>query len=377
MNKLACLKKLNYIICAVIIILAGFFGGSGYVKANNYTLSSANSLNCGIKDFFSNLFGGKKEQENNMPTVYLGGVALGFTLQCNGVIVIAVGEVHTEEGVVSTIVEGQINNGDIVTKIDGIAITSVDVIADELQKQQISPAPVQLEISNGNGIRYAKIQPAKDIITGNYKLGLWVRDNSAGVGTLTYVREDNKRFGALGHSVCDIDTGVSLPVNSGNAYKCNIIGVTPSKKGTAGELKGMFLKTGTQIGTLNKNTENGVFGEADDELIKLLPTKLKVASRSQVKTGKASIFCTIDGTEVKEYSIEIIKASRQSKISNKSMVIRITDPELISKTGGIVQGMSGSPIVQNGMLVGAVTHVFVSDPTKGYGIYAEWMLSSD
>lgn len=376
------IKKLKVLTCVMFLLALSFFSivNNCYITNLNYALSTNNvTASYGIKEFFSNLFGGSNNSGNGsqMPTVYLGGLALGFTLQCNGVIVIAVGQVHTANGVVSTIKEGKINNGDIVTKIDGKPITSVETISTEMQKQNQNPSIVTLQINSGGQEKTAKILPAKDVISGEYKLGLWVRDNSAGVGTLTYVRADNNRFGALGHSVCDVDTGAMLPVSTGEAYKCNIIGVTPSKKGTAGELKGMFLRSGRVIGKLDKNTENGVFGEAGEDLTGMLTKKLQVASRDQVKTGKASIFCTIDGSQVKEYSIEIIKATRQSKLSNKSMVIRVTDPELISKTGGIVQGMSGSPIVQNGMLVGAVTHVFVSDPTKGYGVYAEWMIDTD
>lgn len=380
-------NKNNFIKCLYAKVLLCFFifccltsclYNSAIIKVNY--LSSKNSdyvASFCLKDFFSNLFKKNNQEEvKEMPSVYVGGIPLGFTLECDGVIVIAVGQVHTTNGVVSTIKEGSINNGDIVLKINNISITSAQTISDEMDKQANNNSIVELLIKRGNSSFIAKILPAKDVITGQYKLGLWIRDNSAGVGTLSYIREDNLRFGALGHSVCDVDTSTMLPLSTGNIYKCNIIGVNPSIKGTAGELKGLFLRGGTMLGTLDKNNDYGVFGTANQDLVDLCKRKIKVASKSQVKTGKAVILCTVDGSEAKEYDIEIIKTTRQTKLSNKSMVIRVTDDELISKTGGIVQGMSGSPIIQNNMLVGSVTHVFVSDPTKGYGIYAEWMIDN-
>lgn len=326
----------------------------------------------GIKEFFSQLFSAQKERE--MPEVYLGGIPLGFTLNCSGVVVIAVGGVHTDLGLVSTIKYGSIEPGDIITHINGTEITSAHDISLEMQKQEKQNTMVILDVKHKGNVIKAQILPAKDIISKEYKLGLWIRDNSAGVGTLTYVRADNNRFGALGHSVCDIDTGTELPVASGNIYKCNIIGISKSKAGSAGELKGLFLKSGTVFGEVDKNTQNGVYGIASTAILEKLTRKVKVARKNQVKTGKATILCTLEGGEPHEYSIEIIKTSKQSQTANKSMVLRILDSELINSAGGIVQGMSGSPIIQNGMLVGSVTHVFVSDPTKGYGVYAEWMI---
>ncbi|MBQ8468768.1 MAG: SpoIVB peptidase [Clostridia bacterium] len=329
----------------------------------------------GLFEFFANVFGANSVQRE-MPEVYLGGIPLGFTINCNGVVVIAVGGVHTKTGLKKTIVSGHIEPGDVVVSINGKQISSSATISEEIKKQEQQNKEVTLGVKRGENPFSVNVLPALDIITGEYKLGLWIRDNSAGVGTLTYVIESNHRFGALGHSVCDIDTGTKLPVLSGNVYRCNIIGVSESKRGSAGELKGLFLRNGKVLGTIDKNTEDGVYGNASDELISSLKTKLKVATKKQVKTGRASIFCSIDGSEAHEYKIEIIKASHHSQSSNKNLVIRIIDQELLSKTGGIVQGMSGSPIVQNGMLVGAVTHVFLSDPTKGYGILAENMIDN-
>ena len=358
------------VVCIMVYI-------SMFVSIASSVYQTANAAT--IKDFFNNLFSASTsgQQLPQLPVVYLGGIPLGFTLECNGVIVVAVGQVHTSSGAINTVVSGKIETGDIITKINGENITSYQTIEEQMVNQEKENNQVSLDVlDRQSNAKQVTILPAKDVITGKYKLGLWVRDNSAGVGTLTYVREDNKVFGALGHSVCDIDTGRELPLLTGNVYKCNIIGVSPSKQGNAGELKGLFLKSGNIIGDVKKNLYCGVFGTANDGLVNLLNKKVQVAAKSQVKTGRASIFCCVDGTQAQEYSIEIIKTVRSNKENNKSMIVRITDDRLIEKTGGIVQGMSGSPIVQNGMLVGAITHVFINDPTKGYGIFAQTMIEN-
>ena len=210
-----------------------------------------------------------------------------------------------------------------------------------------------------------------------YRLGLWIRDNAAGVGTLTYVRQDNFRFGALGHPVCDIDTGKIMPVSGGNIYKCSIVGFNKGVRGNPGELRGLFLKSGVSVGELDNNNNFGVYGKINEEYVKAMGVEpMMVGFRDSVKTGKAKILSTIDGGKPEEYEIEIIKLNYQSESDKKSMVLRITDERLLNSTGGIVQGMSGSPIIQNGKLVGAVTHVFVSDPTKGFGVYIDWMIDN-
>ena len=219
--------------------------------------------------------------------------------------------------------------------------------------------------------------PVKELGSDEYKIGLWVRDNAAGVGTLTYIRQDNLRFGALGHPVCDIDTGRVLPVSGGNVYKCNIVGYNKGTRGNPGELRGLFLRNGIEAGTLDNNNDYGVYGTINEQYLDLLGIKpVEVGFRDVVKTGKAKILSTIDGGVPEEYDIEIIKLSNQRKCDKKSMVIRVTDKDLIEKTGGIVQGMSGSPIIQNDKIVGAVTHVFVADPTKGFGVYIDWMIDN-
>lgn len=299
--------------------------------------------------------------------VYLGGQPLGFTIKCSGVIVVAISNPHV----------GDIKEGDIITKIEGIEITSTHSIDKIINIPEYAGKELNLTYMRGECENATKLKPMYDETKNKYKLGLWVRDDSAGVGTLTYIRKDSLRFGALGHPVCDIDTGSMLPVLSGNILKCNIVGSKKGEKGNPGELRGLFLRNGSVLGSLDANNKFGVFGAFSEKQVqKYAGEEFEVAYRSEVKSGKAKIRCTVDGCEPKDYDIEIVKTYFQQTKDNKSMFIRVTDKELLAKTGGIVQGMSGSPIIQNGKFVGAVTHVFVSDPTKGYGVYADWMIGN-
>ena len=232
----------------------------------------------------------------------------------------------------------------------------------------------QLDFSVGRGDECIKIamQPIKDKITGKYKIGILARDSVSGIGTVTYIDKEHNRFGALGHTVVKEDKR-ELKISDGIVYECNIVGVSKGVRGRAGELRGMFLSDKT-LGTAEKLCSCGIFGEVakDFDTDGLLKT---VASSENACPGKAIIYSTINGVTQKSYDIEIVKVDKRNK-ENKNFVIKITDDELIEETGGIVQGMSGSPIVQNGYLIGAVTHVLVNDPTPGYGIFIENMLDA-
>lgn len=323
-----------------------------------------------IGDFIQNIF--KKNEKSSdekieKTYVYLGGYPLGFTINCKGVLVVAISNESNSD----------IQVGDIITKIENEEITSVTQILNILNQPKNKNKKVNVEFTRNGEIQKTELTPIFDKEQKIYKLGFWVRDNSAGVGTLTYIRKDNLRFGALGHPVCDIDTGKLMPAHDGNIFKCNIVGYKKGVRGNAGELRGLFLRNGSMLGSLDKNNNFGVYGNFDEKFIAGFSGDLvEVAGRNEVKSGKAKIRCTIDGVMPEEYEIEIVKTYFQNSESNKSMFIRVTDERLLKTTGGIVQGMSGSPIIQNGKLVGAVTHVFVSDPTKGYGVYADWMINN-
>lgn len=205
-------------------------------------------------------------------------------------------------------------------------------------------------------------------------MGIWVRDDTQGIGTLTYVDEEG-RFGALGHGISDVDTGELLSIADGNLYDAQILGIRKGEKGNPGELSGLIrYEAGNILGEISENRKNGIFGTMEASQLKNMNLeKVPIGYKQDLKTGPASVFCRTDG-EVKEYAAEITRIDLNHEDSNKSFVIQITDKELLEKTGGIVQGMSGSPVLQNGKLFGAVTHVFVQDSTSGYGIFIENMM---
>ena len=213
------------------------------------------------------------------------------------------------------------------------------------------------------------IRAVKDSVSNKYKIGILVRESVSGIGTVTYI-DKNGRFGALGHAVVG-ENNQEMEISNGMVYECNIVGVSKGIRGKAGELRGMFLND-KRLGNAEKLCECGIFGQITEDF-SVSELNAVVANSNLVKPGSAYIYSTINGVCPKKYEIEIVKVDKFNK-ENKNYVIKITDDALISETGGIVQGMSGSPIVQEGKLVGAVTHVFLNDPTRGYGIDIERMM---
>ena len=318
-----------------------------------------------IKSFFANT------QETEL---YVGGDTVGFSLNGEGVIIIGFGDVETSNGKVCTTENSGLKKGDIILELQNEKVNSVAEITRTANKNDNIGKELDVKIKRGEKIFDTKIISALDKNSNLYKLGLWVKDDVSGIGTLTYIRVDNKRFGALGHAICDNDNKTVYNMNDGEMYPCTILGLKKGTKGKAGELRGLFFQgKNNKIGNVDKNTEFGVFGE----YIKNCDKKdiVKAGGRLYVKPGKAYIRSSIDGETTKDYEIEIVKTNYQSSSNEKSMVIRVTDKELLSKTGGIIQGMSGSPIIQNDRVVGAVTHVFINDPTKGFAVYLDWMIN--
>jgi stage IV sporulation protein B len=234
---------------------------------------------------------------------------------------------------------------------------------------------VTLKINRKGNIVYAKIHPVLAKEDEKYKLGLWVRDHTAGIGTLTFYSTDKRFYAALGHAITDVDTGDILSVNNGQIMKSRIISINKGKRSSPGELRGIFLEEVDNIGNIEKNTEYGIYGKVYNNINDMVGKPIPIGYQSQVKEGSAKILTTIDNTGVKEFDIQIVKKVEQKNPNQKGMIIKVVDKDLLNKTGGIVQGMSGSPIIQNGKLIGAVTHVFVNDPSKGYAVYAEWMIN--
>lgn len=311
-----------------------------------------------------------------LPTVYImpGGQSIGVRLNTKGALVVGYSEIIGENNkVYSPYKEGGIQIGDIILEVDGKKIKSADDITNITNS--LNGNIVKLKLNRKGSIVNTSIHPVKSKDDGQYRIGLWVRDHTAGIGTLTFYLPEKKLYAALGHAITDIDTGDTLSVENGEIMKSRITSVNRGRRSNPGELRGIFLEEIDTIGNIEKNTAFGIYGSLYDKLSNNIYNKpIPIGYQSQVKEGPAKILTTIDDNGVKEYNIQIIRKVQQESSNQKGMIIKITDKNLLSKTGGIVQGMSGSPIIQNGKLIGAVTHVFVNDPTKGYGVYAEWML---
>lgn len=295
-------------------------------------------------------------------TLIPGGQAVGVALKTRGVLV------------VSDAAKGRaLRAGDVILSADGKNVESTKALSEQVGTAQTDT--VRLEVLRGGQTITVDAQAEPDPSDGRRKLGVWVRDSTAGVGTLTYIDPANQTYGALGHAIVDADTGRLLAAREGAILHASVVGVTKGQSGKAGELKGNFLKAGEQIGSLMENCEYGIYGVLDDMPENLLyPQGLRAGARSAVHTGTASIIATVDADGPQEYGVEIVRCFAQSEPSQKGMILRVTDERLLEKTGGIVQGMSGSPILQDGRIIGAVTHVYLSDATQGYGMYIEWML---
>ena len=294
-----------------------------------------------------------------------GGQAVGVALKTQGVLVVAKG---TGESAKSPLREG-----DVILSVAGTPIGSTAELAACIAN--LAGDDVQMNVLRGSRELTLTASVPVSETDGKRRLGVWVRDSTAGVGTLSYVDPATGAYGALGHAIVDADTGSTLTVQDGALLRATVVGVTRGQSGRAGELKGNFLKAGEQIGTLAVNGAYGIYGLLGDEAqASLYPEGLPVGTRDTVHTGEATIIATVDDGGPQEYAVEILRCVKQDEPSPKGMVLRVTDERLLAKTGGIVQGMSGSPIIQDGHIVGAVTHVYLSDSTQGYGMYIEWML---
>ena len=305
--------------------------------------------------------------------IYAGGMPVGLVLNSKGVIVVGASPVTTFDGEYNAEKDGVLKIGDIILEINNTEVLTTDDVSRIINKKENKDKELFVKVLRDSKEIVLETKPIYDIRTDIYRLGVWVKDDASGIGTLTFV-DSNLRFGALGHPICDNDTKTIINIRDGKLYNCSVMGVNKSKGGVPGEIRGLFLEGKDEQGYIEKNNEFGVFGELskDSSLIELTE-EYEIGGRLTVKPGKAQIRCCVDGENIKMYDIEIIKTNYQNYSNDKSMVIRVTDLDLINKTGGIVQGMSGSPIIQNGRLVGAVTHVFVNDPTKGFGVYLDWM----
>ncbi len=304
------------------------------------------------------------------PTVVPVGKAVGIKLFSDGVVVVGTSDIATEGGNVNPAKACGLREGDIITHINSTEVDTIEEVSALLQELEGESMSIRA-IRDDKQVQLTATA-ALCSADGAYKLGAWIRDSMAGIGTVTFYCPDTGAFGALGHGINDVDTALLMPLESGSILPATVSGVEKGKAGDPGQLQGVF-DTSSTLGLLHANTSGGVFGVlADGGWAEGVP--VEVARRDQVEAGQAVILCNISGDRVEEYGVEIAKVFPESADDCRDYLIRVTDRRLLDATGGIVQGMSGSPILQNGRIVGAVTHVMVDDPTSGYGIYVGRML---
>ena len=299
--------------------------------------------------------------------VRIGGKPIGISIQAQGLIVAAKGSVTTQNGDVCPLEKSQIDKGDVLLSLNGEKVDSVYKLKKTLS--ELTNPRITFEYLHEKAVRKDTAVLAKDKADGKYKLGLALKEDVGGVGTLTFVTQDGK-FAALGHKIADADTGLEKELNEGKIYNATVSGVEKGERGKAGGLIADVNRLSKSIGEICDNTDIGLYGKytatADGDLY-------RIAAKGEARVGKAQVLTTVDGSSPKFYDVEIVKVISQSEAAEKGMVVKVSDKELIAKTGGIVQGMSGSPIVQDGILIGAITHVFVQDPTRGYAVHSRFM----
>ncbi len=302
--------------------------------------------------------------------LYPGGMPFGVKFITEGVLVVGFCDVDSGNGIKNPSSEAGLRINDIITKIDGEPIMG----AAELERivGESGGRAVTLTYTRGDKEYTAKLTPAYSAAESKYKTGIYVRDSGAGIGTVTYILPESYAFAGLGHGICDAQSGKLIPMQRGSVVGVTISGVVKGLAGTPGEVKGYFSSGKT--GTLLENTECGVYGVFAGKPAGIHCEPMPIGRKNELREGNAYIYCTLGTEGVSKYDIEICNINRDAT-GNKCFTVKVTDPALLEKTGGIIQGMSGSPIIQNGKIVGAVTHVLINDPTTGYGIFIENMLN--
>lgn len=336
-------KKRTKILFVILFILIVLYIGLGYLESKEVVARKV--------EF--------KNDTKNLQFV-LGGEACGIKLLATGVLVV---EVDNKD------IDLQVS--DVILKINDTKIDSNAELIEYINRSELKGKEITLTVQRNDKIRLVKATPIYNEESKFYELGLWVKDSSAGVGMITFYELNNKHFAALGHGITETSKNVVLPIQSGAIVKSKITSINKGYPKEPGDIRGTIYKE--VYGQIRKNTINGIYGVLENtELINQKQT-IKVAYQNEIRQAPAQIYCTLENNETKAYDIEITNVLTGPS-SNKNMIIQVTDKTLLEKTGGIVQGMSGSPIVQDGKLVGAVTHVFLNDPTKGYGVFIENMI---
>lgn len=312
-----------------------------------------------------------RTRQVNRRVVTVCGTPFGIKMFANGAMIVSFSDIYTKNGYVNPAKMAGLRIGDVITSVAGQKTKTNEDVARSINK--LAGAPAQIEYIREGKEGHTVITAVIDMAADTYRTGMWVRDSSAGIGTLTFVDNTQGVFAGLGHPIHDVDTGLTIGLDKGEIVNVNINGCTRSETGTPGELKGQFVSP-IAIGSILENGDTGVYG---DMYAYHKGMDMELALPQEVHSGAAQLITTINGNEACAYSVNIEKISlHDDKENNRNMVIHITDERLLNATGGIVQGMSGSPIVQDGCIVGAVTHVLVGDPTRGYAIFAKTMLST-
>ena len=298
------------------------------------------------------------------------GKAVGIKLFSDGVMVVGFSQVPAREGDVTPAKSCGLREGDIITHINASEVDTIEEVREQLE--EIGGEKMSIRALRDGKELQVTAQAVQCLADGSYKLGAWLRDSMAGIGTVTFYDPETGAFGALGHGINDVDTARLMPLGSGGVLKATVDDVKKGRRGEPGELHGSFDMSG-DVGSLTANTVHGIFGTLEEGSV--TGEAVETAAREQVRTGPAVILSNVAGDEVKSYAVEITRLFENAS-DGRDLMLRVTDPELLEQTGGIVQGMSGSPILQDGRLVGAVTHVLVNDPAQGYGIFIENMLET-
>lgn len=307
--------------------------------------------------------------------VYPGGESIGVKVSQEGVMVVGIDRVKTSQGDMEPAKAGGFEIGDTILKINGKKVSDVETAAAYIEEFSSTGKDLSFTVRRRNKTMDLKVKPEMCKETENYRIGLFIKDSTAGVGTMTFVDPKTKTYGALGHIIADSTTGEPVNLEHGQIMESSITGIVPGRRGSPGEKRGILKYRGDFEGDIRINSHFGIFGKLEStKKIESKKEPMQIALKHQVKTGPAQIMTVVEGDKIEFFDIEIQKILIQNNPAPKGMVIKVTDERLIEKTGGIVQGMSGSPIVQEGKLIGAVTHVFVNDPTKGYGCFIEWMI---
>lgn len=297
------------------------------------------------------------------------GHTVGIRMSAEGVLVVRLTDVRTADGTVSPARDAGVDEGDLIVAVNGEPVDSNDALQQQIA--QSGGSAVTLTVERENSQKTLSVTPCADE-TGVYRIGVLARDSMAGIGTLTYVDPETGAYGSLGHGICESETGVLLPLREGSLLNSVVSSVQRGAVGEPGALQGEFAAG--QAGTVTENTASGIFGTLTDSSLYREGQTVPVATADEIKIGPATILANVAGDQVNEYAVEVVKVYPADDEYGRGMMLRVTDPTLLEQTGGIVQGMSGSPVLQNGKIIGAVTHVLVSDPSCGYAIGIEAML---